>query len=82
MLPDKNQLVRVRSSFPGEVELKVRVGDRVEHGQALVVVEGDVQIETLSARHPGTVVELCVAEGQAVDNQQLLVVLRQDPPAS
>lgn len=80
MLPDKNNLVRVRSSFAGDVELKVAVGDYVVHGQALCVVEGDVQIETLSARHPGRIVEIPVREGQTIENQQLLVVMQQDPP--
>lgn len=75
MLPDRNNLVRVRANFAGTVELKVRVGQAVERATPLVVVEGDTEIETLSAREPGTVVEVLVADGADVVQHQTLVVV-------
>ena len=78
MLPDRQNRVRVRASFDGEVEVKVREGDRVEVGTTLVVVEGDVQIETLSARRPGRVVAVEVKTGQDVRAEDVLVILQED----
>jgi len=77
MLPDRRRQVRVRANFPGEVELRVAVGDHVERGKALVVVEGDSEIETLSARGPAVVQEICVADGEEVLAAALLVVLQE-----
>ncbi len=77
MLPDRRRQVRVRSNFEGEVELLVSVGDRVERGTALVVVEGDSEIETLSARGPAVVTEINVEDGVEVPAAQLLVVLQE-----
>jgi len=77
MLPDRRRQVRVRANFEGEVEVRVAVGDHVERGQPLVVVEGDIEIETLSARGPAVVQEVCVADGEEVAAAALLVVLQE-----
>ena len=78
MLPDRKNQVRVRANFAGEVELKVKPGDRVDVGTSLVVVEGDTEIETLSARRAGEVVSVHAATGDEVDAFALLVVLQED----
>ena len=78
MLPDRRNQVRVRANFDGEVEVKVRPGQRVSRGTALVVVEGDAQIETLSARDDATVVSVEVEDGEEVCSTALLVVLQED----
>lgn len=77
MLPDRRNQVRVRANFAGEVELLVGVGDEVERGTPLVVVEGEVEIETLSARGPATVTSIEVEDGAEVDAATLLVVLQE-----
>lgn len=78
MLADRNKQVRVRANFDGEVEVKVSPGQRVGRGTPLVVVEGDAQIETLSARDDATVVSVEVADGAEVVSTALLVVLQED----
>lgn len=78
MIPDRNRQVRVRASFAGDVELKVRRGQRVYASQTLVVVEGDRQLEELSARNPGVVLELLVPDGATVPEGALLLILQED----
>lgn len=79
MFADKVGQVRVRSNFAGAVELLVRVGEQVERGQGLVVVEGDRELERLSARQRSRVVEVCVADGAEVEAAALLLVLLELP---
>lgn len=78
MLPDRKRQVRVRANFAGDVELRVQPGDRVQRGTALVVVEGDDQIETLSARADAVVVSVHVEDEAEVAAAALLVVLQED----
>lgn len=78
MLPDRKRQVRVRANAAGDVELRVKPGDRVERGTALVVVEGDDQIETLSARADAVVLSVHVEDGAEVEAATLLVVLQED----
>jgi acetyl/propionyl-CoA carboxylase alpha subunit len=78
MLPDRKRQVRVRANFAGDVELRVKPGDRVERGTALVVVEGEEQIETLSARGDAVVLSVHVEDEDEVAAAALLVVLQED----
>jgi biotin carboxyl carrier protein len=79
MLADREGQVRVRANFPGGVELLVRPGDTVYRGQGLVIVEGDREVERLSARKRAVVVEVKVKEGEEVAEGALLLVLRELP---
>ena len=79
MLPNRNNEVRVRASFDGEVELLVRAGERVYAGQALAVVEGDREVERLASRTPGSVTEVLVRTGQEVRQGALLLVIQEIP---
>ena len=78
MLPDRKNHVRIRANFPGAVELRAHVGDHVERGSPLVVIEGEAEIETLSAREAATVAEVLVREGDEVTASQLLMILDQE----
>ena len=80
MIADRQGQVRVRAGFNGTIEFRVKPGDRVYPGRALVVVEGEREVETFSARNPGTVMELCAPDGSDVEKGALLVVLDEDPP--
>ncbi len=71
--------VRVRANFSGSVEYRVRPGESVWAGRALLVVEGEREVETLSARNAGVIRELCVAEGAEVEKGALLLVLDETP---
>jgi multidrug resistance efflux pump len=77
MLPNRNNEVRVRASFDGEVELLVRPGERVYPGQALAVVEGEREVERLASRSPGSVTEVHVRTGQEVRQGALLLVIQE-----
>jgi pyruvate carboxylase len=65
----------VGSPLPGVVMLKVAVGDTVKQGQPLVVVEAMKMESTVTSPRDGTVTELAVAAGAAVEAGDLLVVL-------
>jgi pyruvate/2-oxoglutarate dehydrogenase complex dihydrolipoamide acyltransferase (E2) component len=82
LIPDRQGQVRVRASFAGSVEYRVRVGESVWAGRALLVVEGDRAVETLSARNAGVIRELCVPEGTEVEKGALLLVMDETAPVS
>jgi biotin carboxyl carrier protein len=61
---------------PGRVvAVRVAVGDHVEAGQPLVVMEAMKMEHQIEAAEPGVVVELRCAVGDQVDARQVLVVL-------
>ncbi|MBU7598779.1 acetyl/propionyl-CoA carboxylase subunit alpha [Streptomyces sp. P38-E01] len=67
--------------MPGTVTVvKASVGDRVEAGQALVIVEAMKMEHVISAPHAGTVTELDVRPGSTVAMDQVLAVV--DPDAA
>ncbi|MFJ9318313.1 ATP-binding protein [Streptomyces globisporus] len=62
--------------MPGTVTVvKVAVGDEVEAGQSLLVVEAMKMEHVISAPHAGTVTELDVAAGATVAMDQVLAVV-------
>ncbi|MEV7613376.1 biotin carboxylase N-terminal domain-containing protein [Streptomyces sp. NPDC089799] len=62
--------------MPGTVTVvKVAVGDRVEAGQSLLVVEAMKMEHVISAPHSGTVAELDVSPGTTVAMDQVLAVV-------
>jgi biotin carboxyl carrier protein len=63
----------VTSAMPGKVvKVLVKVGDAVREGQGLVVVEAMKMENEMKSPKDGKVVELNVAEGQAVDGNAKL----------
>ncbi|MER5481161.1 acetyl-CoA carboxylase biotin carboxylase subunit [Streptomyces sp. NPDC002734] len=65
--------------MPGTVTVvKAAVGDRVEAGQSLLVVEAMKMEHVISAPHSGTVAELDVTPGTAVAMDQVLAVITPD----
>ncbi|MGW6565741.1 ATP-binding protein [Streptomyces sp. NPDC054975] len=62
--------------MPGTVTVvKVAVGDQVEAGQSLLVVEAMKMEHVISAPHAGTVTELDVTPGSTVAMDQILAVV-------
>jgi biotin carboxyl carrier protein len=57
------------------VRVLVKLGDRVEEGQGLVVVEAMKMENELKSPRAGMVVELAAEEGSAVENNAKLVVI-------
>lgn len=67
---------KVSSSMPGKVvRVLVAVGDAVERGQGLAVVEAMKMENEVPSPRAGKVVEVCVSPGQAVETGALLVVV-------
>ncbi|HPZ90056.1 MAG TPA: biotin/lipoyl-binding protein [Bacillota bacterium] len=62
--------------MPGTVlKILVKVGDKVEHGQPLVVLEAMKMENNINAPAAGTVTSIAVSEGQSVDTGQLLLTI-------
>jgi biotin carboxyl carrier protein len=75
MLADRDGHVKVRANVAGEVEIRVNVGDVVVRSQAIAVVEGDHEIESLSVRQTATVVDIHVASGDEVEEGAVLMTV-------
>lgn len=67
----------VVAPLPGKItHVAVKPGDRVEAGDALIVIEAMKMENEFKAARPGTVTEVRVAAGQTVNAGDVLVVLR------
>ena len=67
---------QLKAPMPGlVVEIRTRVGDKVQEGQALVVIEAMKMQNELCAQTDGTVKEIRVKEQDAVDPAQVLMVI-------
>jgi biotin carboxyl carrier protein len=77
MLPDKDGYIRIRANVAGEVDIRAKIGQLAYSGQILAVVEGDLEIESLSIRRPSKVVEVLVDDGSEVPSGTVLMVVRE-----
>ncbi len=69
--------VKVNSPMPGTIlGIKVNVGDKVEQGQALVILEAMKMENEIASPEDGTVSSINVASGDTVDSGQLLISLK------
>ena len=69
--------IEVRAIIPGRVAaVRVTLGDAVEAGGSLLVVEAMKMQNEIRAPRAGIVERVAVADGQTIDNGDLLVVLR------
>jgi len=67
----------IRAPMPGlVVKVEVAVGDRVEAGQGVAIVEAMKMENELRAEAPGVVAGIRVSPGQAVEKDQILIDLR------
>jgi propionyl-CoA carboxylase alpha chain len=70
----------VAAPMPGQVlEIRVAVGDRVEAGQIVAVLEAMKMENHLAAPDDGVVTEVRVAEGDQVTKDVLLMVIEAEP---
>jgi biotin carboxyl carrier protein len=68
--------LRVKSEIAGSVwKIEVAVGDRVEMDDSLIVLESMKMEIPLLAPRAGTVTEILVAEGEAIAEGDVAVVL-------
>ena len=77
MLPNRHGHVKISANMDGEVEIRAQVGQVVAPGQILAVVEGDVQIESLSVRNTSEVIEILVDSGAEVPKGTNLMIVRE-----
>ena len=77
MLPDKDGYIRIRANVAGEVDIRAEIGQLAYAGQILAVIEGDLEIESLSIRRPSKVVEVLVDNGSEVPSGTVLMVVRE-----
>lgn len=69
--------LQIRAPMPCRiVRTDVKVGDEVTVGQSLIVLEAMKMENTLKASQNGTVAEVAVAAGKAVEKGALLIVLK------
>jgi biotin carboxyl carrier protein len=67
---------QVKAPMPGRItHVAIQVGDRVNRGDTLVVIEAMKMQNELKAASPGAVTEIRVEPGQAVNAGDVLVVL-------
>jgi len=77
MLPDKDGCIRIRANVGGEVDIRAEVGQLAYAGQILAIVEGELEIESLSVRRPSKVEEILVDDGAEVPSGTILMVVRE-----
>lgn len=69
-------MIQVEAHITGTVwKIEVEVGDRIEEGDTVVVLESMKMEMPVEAEEGGTVVEVFCQEGDAVDEGQPLVQL-------
>jgi acetyl-CoA carboxylase biotin carboxyl carrier protein len=69
-------VAQVEAHITGTVwKIEVAVGDRVEEGDTVLILESMKMEMPVEAEDDGTVSEILVAEGQAVSEGETLVVL-------
>ena len=67
---------KVRCEVSGSVwKIEVIVGQQVQEGDTLLVVESMKMEIPVTAESAGTVTEILVAEGEAVVDDQVIIVL-------
>ena len=81
LVPVCSPLVGTFYSAPAENgEPYVKVGDRVEQGTVLCLIEAMKLMNEITAETGGTVAEVCVQKGQVVDYGRALFRIRRDVP--
>ena len=69
-------MAEVEAHITGTVwKIEVEVGDNVEEGDTVVILESMKMEMPVEAEDPGVVKEIIVAEGQSVSEGDTLVVL-------
>ena len=69
-------MAHVEANITGTVwKIEVAVGDRVDEGDTVVILESMKMEMPIEAEDDGTVAEIRVEEGQAVQEGDVLVVL-------
>lgn len=63
------------SSEPGSAPF-VKVGDRVDTGQTLLIIEAMKVMNPIAAPHDGTVTEIRIQDGRPVEYDEVLMVIQ------
>jgi biotin carboxyl carrier protein len=57
------------------LSIKVKVGDKVEQGDELAVIESMKMMRNYLAPHGGVIKEICVQENQIINADDILMVV-------
>ena len=69
-------MVEVRSEMAGNVwKIVAKVGDTVEEGDTIMILESMKMEIPIEAEEDGVIREICVQEGQAIDDDTLVAIL-------
>jgi len=80
-MPDPQGISHVSARYPGMiVSMKAALGDRVEAGQAIAVIEANTSLQTYEILAPlgGTVVEKHANPGELASSQSMLTIANYD----
>ncbi len=70
----KVEIKELKSPMPGLViKIDIKVGDSVEKGDALMILEAMKMENVIKSRGEGVIAEIFVTEGQAVEKNELLI---------
>lgn len=73
---DQNDPLQAVAPMPGMVtEINAEVGTKVEEGDAIITLEAMKMLTTISASTAGTVTEIHVSKGEAVETDDLLAMI-------
>ena len=78
VVPDPQRVFRLRARYPGVVrQVRKQIGERVEAGEVLAVVESNESLQTYNVTAPssGVIVARDVNPGVSVDEEPLLTVV-------
>ena len=82
--PDRNGLIEIRSPIVGtfyrspapDVDPFVNVNDRIDKGNVLCIVEAMKLMNEIEAEVDGTIVEILIEDGQPIEYDQVLFLVK------
>ncbi|WP_194776465.1 acetyl-CoA carboxylase biotin carboxyl carrier protein subunit [Pararhodonellum marinum] len=73
-LPDQSMVKDIKAPMPGLIfDIKVKVGDQVRQGDAVLILEAMKMENILKSPGDGIVKEIKVKQGQSVEKNQVLI---------
>ena len=72
-------MAEIKSEMAGNVwKIVAAVGDTVEEGDTLVILESMKMEIPIESEYDGTVGDICVEEGEAIDEGTVIAIIEED----